>query len=80
MDQLHFQPPRVLRHREPDGRRILVSQGPSRAQDNQVRYNNVPVDRPGRYFYIKDMETGAFWSPTWVWDDYQGESRGQMFE
>jgi cellobiose phosphorylase len=41
-------------HRDPRERRIT-----------KYRYNNVPVDRPGRYFYIKDMETGEFWSPTW---------------
>ncbi len=31
----------------------------------KYRYNNVPVDRPGRYIYIKDMESGEYWSPTW---------------
>ena len=41
-------------HKDPRERRIT-----------KYRYNNVPVDRPGRYFYIKDMETGEFWSPTW---------------
>ncbi|MCX8094547.1 MAG: glycosyl transferase [Candidatus Goldbacteria bacterium] len=41
-------------HRDPRDRRIT-----------KYRYNNVPVDRPGRYFYIKDEETEEFWSPTW---------------
>lgn len=31
----------------------------------KYRYNNVPVDRPGRYFYIRDGNDGAYWSPTW---------------
>lgn len=31
----------------------------------KYRYNNVPVDRPGRYFYIRDMGDGSYWSPTW---------------
>lgn len=31
----------------------------------KYRYNNVPVDRPGRYLYIQDKETDEFWSPTW---------------
>jgi cellobiose phosphorylase len=31
----------------------------------KYRYNNIPVDRPGRYIYIKDMEDGDYWSPTW---------------
>ena len=29
----------------------------------RYRYNNVPVDMGGRYFYIKDGET--VWSPGW---------------
>lgn len=31
----------------------------------RYRYNNVPVDRPGRYIYIRNNGTGDFWSPTW---------------
>ncbi len=31
----------------------------------KYRYNNVPVDRPGRYIYLRDEETGEYWSPTW---------------
>jgi cellobiose phosphorylase len=31
----------------------------------RYRYNNVPVDQGGKYFYIRDCETGDFWSPTW---------------
>ena len=31
----------------------------------RYRYNNLPVDRPGRYFYIRDNNTSEFWSPTW---------------
>lgn len=31
----------------------------------KYRYNNVPVDRPGRYIYIRDDEDGVYWSPTW---------------
>jgi len=41
-------------HKDPRERRIT-----------KYRYNNVPVDRPGRYFYIRDNETSEFWSPTW---------------
>ena len=29
------------------------------------RYNSLPQDRPGRYLYLRDRQTGAFWSPTW---------------
>lgn len=31
----------------------------------RYRYNNVPSDAGGRYIYIRDDETGEFWSPTW---------------
>ena len=41
-------------HRDPRDRRIT-----------RFRYNNVPVDRPGRYIYLRDQESGEFWSATW---------------
>jgi len=41
-------------HIDPRDRRIL-----------RYRYNNLPVDRPGRYIYIRDNKTGKYWSPTW---------------
>ena len=31
----------------------------------RYRYNNVPFDCGGRYIYLRDDETGSFWSPTW---------------
>jgi cellobiose phosphorylase len=31
----------------------------------KYRFNSIPVDRPGRYIYIKNNETGEYWSPTW---------------
>ena len=31
----------------------------------RYRYNNLPLDRPGRYIYIRDSENGEYWSPTW---------------
>ena len=31
----------------------------------RYRYNNIPVDSNGRYFYLRDAESGDFWSPTW---------------
>jgi cellobiose phosphorylase len=31
----------------------------------RYRYNGIPADQPGRYVYIRDQETGAYWSPTW---------------
>jgi len=38
------------------------------ARDKRIlryRLNNVPVDRPGRYIYIRDEKTKDFWSATW---------------
>jgi cellobiose phosphorylase len=31
----------------------------------RYRYNNVPADIGGRYIYIRDDESGEFWSPSW---------------
>ena len=32
---------------------------------SRYRYNNVPLDAGGRYVYLRDDRSGAFWSPTW---------------
>jgi len=31
----------------------------------RYRYNNVPFDFGGRYIYLRDQESGKFWSPSW---------------
>jgi len=31
----------------------------------RYRYNNVPFDLGGRYIYLRDDESGAYWSPSW---------------
>ena len=31
----------------------------------RYRYNNVPLDGGGRYLYLRDHDSGNFWSPTW---------------
>ncbi|MFX0063192.1 MAG: GH36-type glycosyl hydrolase domain-containing protein [Candidatus Hermodarchaeota archaeon] len=41
-------------HIDPRDRRIL-----------RYRYNNIPMDRPGRYIYIRDNQVSEYWSPTW---------------
>lgn len=41
-------------HRDPKDRRIT-----------RFRYNNVPVDRPGRYIYLRDELSGDYWSGAW---------------
>ncbi len=38
------------------------------AQDHRVtrfRANAVPMDRPGRYIYLRDEESGEYWSVSW---------------
>ncbi len=41
-------------HRSPKTGRLL-----------RFRFNSVPMDRPGRYFYLRDAEDGDFWSVSW---------------
>ena len=31
----------------------------------RYRYNNAPFDVGGRYLYVRDNDTGKFWSPSW---------------
>ncbi|MBO3799027.1 MAG: glycosyl transferase [Thermoproteota archaeon] len=31
----------------------------------RYRYNSVPLDQPGKYIYLRNVETGEYWSPTW---------------
>ncbi len=31
----------------------------------RYRYNNVPADSGGRYLYLRDDDSGEYWSPTW---------------
>lgn len=31
----------------------------------RYRYNGIPADQPGRYVYLRDQESGVYWSPTW---------------
>jgi cellobiose phosphorylase len=39
----------------------------------RYRYNNVPLDMGGRYLYLRDDESGQFWSPTWMPTRHQAE-------
>jgi N,N'-diacetylchitobiose phosphorylase len=41
-------------HRSPKSGRLL-----------RFRFNSVPQDRPGRYFYLRDAEDGDVWSISW---------------
>lgn len=31
----------------------------------RLRFNSVPMDQPGRYFYLRDQESGDYWSASW---------------
>jgi cellobiose phosphorylase len=39
---------------------------PRNRRVTRYRYNSVPADQPGRYIYLRDMQNGIFWSPTWM--------------
>ena len=46
----------------------------------RLRFNSVPMDQPGRYFYLRDNENGDYWSSSWQpvgksLDDYQSICR-----
>ena len=38
---------------------------PRERRATRYRYNAIPADQPGRYVYVRDQETGRFWSPSW---------------
>ncbi|MFT3867481.1 MAG: N,N'-diacetylchitobiose phosphorylase [Nibricoccus sp.] len=31
----------------------------------RMRFNSIPLDQPGRYFYLRDNDSGDFWSSSW---------------
>jgi len=31
----------------------------------RLRFNSIPMDQPGRYFYLRDNADGDFWSASW---------------
>ena len=35
------------------------------ARFTRLRFNSIPTDQPGRYFYIRDRESGEYWSASW---------------
>jgi N,N'-diacetylchitobiose phosphorylase len=46
----------------------------------RLRFNSVPMDQPGRYFYLRDNENGDYWSSSWQpvgksLDEYQSVCR-----
>ena len=39
-------------HKDPQNRRVT-----------RYRYNSIPMDRPGRYIYIRNKDNGEYWNP-----------------
>ncbi len=37
----------------------------ARGRFMRLRFNSVPMDQPGRYFYLRDRENGDYWSASW---------------
>ena len=39
----------------------------SAAQGRFMRFmmNSIPMDQPGRYIYLRDKDTGDYWSSSW---------------
>ncbi len=31
----------------------------------RLNFNSIPMDQPGRYFYLRDRESGDYWSASW---------------
>jgi cellobiose phosphorylase len=40
-------------------------QSGARGRFLRLRFNSVPMDQPGRYFYLRDRESGETWSASW---------------
>jgi cellobiose phosphorylase len=38
---------------------------PKNRRVTRYRYNAIPIDQPGRYVYLRDQDSGSYWSPTW---------------
>lgn len=46
----------------------------------RLRFNSIPMDQPGRYFYLRDNDSSDFWSSSWQpvgkpLDQYQSTCR-----
>ena len=40
-------------------------QSGARGRFLRLRFNSVPLDQPGRYFYLRDRESTDYWSASW---------------
>ncbi len=55
-------------------------QSGARGRFLRLLFNRVPLDQPGRYFYLCDQETGDYWSASWQpvgkpLEEYESECR-----
>jgi len=48
-----------------NGGGISYFRSPLHGRITRYRINDVPPDRPGKYLYLKDRDTGEIWSLTW---------------
>ena len=48
-----------------NGGGISYDRSPLHGRITRYRINDVPPDRPGKYIYVKDRDTGEIWSLTW---------------
>ena len=48
-----------------NGGGISYYKSPLHGRITRYRINDVPPDRPGKYIYIRDLDSGAVWSLTW---------------
>ncbi len=48
-----------------NGGGISYDRSPLHGRITRYRINDVPPDRPGKYIYVKDKDSGALWSLTW---------------
>jgi cellobiose phosphorylase len=44
---------------------ISYDRSPLHGRITRYRINDVPPDRPGKYIYVRDRDTGELWSLTW---------------
>lgn len=44
---------------------LTFDKDPSNRRITRYKFNNMPADRPGRYLYIRDEESGDYFSPMW---------------
>jgi cellobiose phosphorylase len=48
-----------------NGGGISYDRSPLHGRITRYRINDVPPDRPGKYIYVKDKDSGEVWSLTW---------------